>query len=117
MKSILILMLAAAGLIAADATGTWTGTFTPAGQEPGTAHLVLKQDGATLTGTAGPRADEQSEIRNGKAEDGKITFELAHDDVTMKFVLKQEGDAIRGDVSREKDGQIQEAKLEVSRSK
>jgi hypothetical protein len=117
MKCILILALAAAGLMAADATGTWTGTFTPGGQEPGTARLVLKQDGTKLTGTAGPSVDEQHEIQNGKAEDGKLTFEIARDDSTMKFVLKQEGDEIKGDASLEKEGQVQTAKLAVVRSK
>ncbi len=117
MKYILILILAAAGLMAADATGTWTGTFTPGGQEPGPARLVLKQEGTKLTGTGGPSAEEQHEIQNGKAEDGKLTFEIAHDDSTMKFVLKQEGDEIKGDASREKEGQVQTAKLAVVRSK
>jgi len=117
MKSILLLALAACGLMAADATGTWTGTFTPDGQEPGTAHLVLKQDGAALTGTAGPNTGEQHEIRNGKAEDGKITFEVAGESGTMKFVLNQTGDEIKGDVRREHDGQVQTAKLAVTRKK
>jgi hypothetical protein len=107
------LTLAAAGLVAADVTGTWTGTFTPDGDEPGPAHLVLKQEGAT----AGPRAEEQIEIHNGKVEDGKLTFEVANNKATMKFVLKLEGDEIKADVSRERDGQVQTAKLAVMRNK
>jgi hypothetical protein len=117
MKHILLLTLAAGGLVAADVTGVWTGTFTPDGDEPGPAHLVLKQEGAKLTGTAGPRAEEQIEIRNGKVEDGKLTFEVANNKATMKFVLKLEGDEIKGDVSRERDGQVQTAKLAVVRNK
>lgn len=117
MKFILLMTMAAAALIAADATGTWTGTFTPAGQEAGPAHLVLKQDGQKLTGTAGPTSDEQHEIQNGKAEDGKITFEVAGENATMKFVLKQDGEEIKGDVSREREGQVQTARLAVMRNK
>jgi hypothetical protein len=117
MKYLLLLIMTALGLAAADATGTWMGTFTPAGQEPGPAHLVLKQEGAKLTGTAGPRPDQQHEIRNGKAEDGKLTFDVVEDKGTMKFVLTQEADDIKGDVSRESEGQVQTAKLAVTRSK
>jgi hypothetical protein len=116
MKYLLVLILAAVSLMAADATGTWTGTFTPEGKDPGPAHLVLKQEGAKLTGTVGPRADEQHEIQNGKAEDGKLTFDVANENSTMKFVLKQEGEEIKGDVSREQDGQAQTAKLAVTRN-
>lgn len=116
MKYMLVLTLAAVNLIAADATGTWIGTFTPDGEAAGPAHLVLKQEGAKLTGTAGPRANEQREIQNGKAEDGRLTFEVGTEGATMKFVLKQDGDEIKGDVSRERDGQIQTAKLAVARN-
>ncbi len=117
MKYVLLLTLTALSLFAADVTGTWTGTFTPDGEDAGPAHLVLKQDGATLTGTAGPGAEEQHEISNGKAADGKITFEVATDDATMKFVLTQDGDNLSGDVSREHDGEVQKAKLSVTRKK
>lgn len=116
MKFLLILTMAAAGLIASDATGTWDGTFTPDGDEAGPAHLVLKQDGVKVTGTAGPTKDKQHEIHNGKTENGKITFEVVENDGTMKFVLTQDGDEIKGDVARQHDGQVQTAKLVVKRS-
>jgi len=117
MKSILLLAVTALAMLGADATGTWTGTLTPGGQEAGPAHLVLKQDGEKITGTAGPNADAQHEIRNGKAQDGKISFELGGENGAMKFELSQEGDQIRGDVSREHEGQVQTAKLSVTRRK
>ena len=117
MRHILLFLTTAIGLLAADATGTWTGTFTPTGDQSGPAHLVLKQDGTKLTGTAGPRPDEQHEIQNGKAEDGVLTFEVSAGKGTMKFVLKQDGDEIKGDISRDHDGEQQTAKLAVTRSK
>jgi hypothetical protein len=117
MKHILLLTLVASGLLAADATGKWTGTFTPQGSEGGPALLVLKQEGAKVTGTAGPGADEQHEIQNGKAENGNITFEVGDGDKVMKFVLKQEGDEIKGTATRERDGQTQTANLAVTRAK
>jgi hypothetical protein len=119
MKYIALLTLAAAGLFAADATGTWTGTLTMEGAaQPGPAHLVLKQDGANLTGTAGPSAAQQQPIQNGKAENGRLTFEVpSGGGGLMKFTLKHEGDDIAGDVSRERGGQTQAAKLAVKRAK
>jgi hypothetical protein len=122
MKHILLLTFAAVSLLAADATGKWTGTLTmapPGGgaDEQRPAFLVLKQDGVKLTGTAGPDANEQHEIANGKAENGSITFDVSTENSVMKFTLKHEGDEIKGEITRERDGQKQTAKLAVKRDK
>jgi hypothetical protein len=120
MKHILLIALAAVTLFAADATGKWTGTLITSqpdgGKKEGPAHLVLKQEGSVLTGTAGPSADEQHPIENGKSENGNVTFEVAAGESVMKFALKQDGDEIRGDVSREREGQKQTATLAVKRA-
>jgi len=118
MKHILLLTFAAVSLMAADATGSWSGTLTtPDKDDPGPALLILKQEGIKLTGTAGPDANEQHAIENGKAENGTITFELPRENGVMKFTLKQEGDEIKGDITRERDGEKQTAKLAVKRDK
>jgi hypothetical protein len=117
MKIIFALMLSAVGLFAADATGTWTGTLTRTGGETGPAHLVLKQDGEKVTGSAGPGAEEQHDIQEGKSAGGKITFEIPRENGAMKFVLTQEGDQIKGTVSMERDGEVQSGELVVSRTK
>jgi len=116
MRHLLILLVAASGLLAADVTGTWTGTFTPSGEEAGPAHLVLKQAGTVLTGTAGPSPEEQREIQHGKVENGVLTFEVTGKDTTMKFVLHQEGEELKGEATRESDGQHQSASVAVHRS-
>jgi hypothetical protein len=121
MKSILLLTCMVATLIAADATGSWTGTLTEttSGQDqPHPAHLVLKQEGAALTGTAGPDADSQRPIAEGKVSDGTLTFSLADANGTvMKFTLKLEGDEIKGDVRGEGGGSARTARLSVKRDK
>ena len=117
MTHLLLIALAVAGIGAADATGTWTGTLTPAGQEPGPAHAVLRQEGTTLTGTAGPDASEQHPIKNGKAENGKLTFEIPTDGGLMKVTLDQKGDVMTGQVLRDRDGQTLEAKVALKRAK
>jgi hypothetical protein len=121
MKQLFLALFAVAGLIAADATGKWSGTMTAPSQDggdrTGPALLDLKQDGAKVTGSAGPDAGERHEIQNGKAEDGILTFEVVNDDRVMKFTLKQEGDAMKGEIARERDGQTQKAKLDLKREK
>jgi hypothetical protein len=116
MRLIFLLMLAAASLMA-DATGKWTGTLTPEGDHGGPALVILKQDGSTLTGTAGPDETGQHAILNGKIEGGRITFELAVGNGNAKFTLLQEGEEIKGDVKVEGGGQSQMAKLALKRTK
>ena len=120
MKNVILLMLAAATLMAADATGKWTGTMTvtrDGDEQPRPALLILKQDGNKLTGTAGPNAGEQNAIENGKVEGGNLTFEVPTGDTVMKFALKQDGDQIKGDVTRTHEGELQRAKIAVTRDK
>lgn len=115
------LIAGAAVLAAADATGTWTGNLTIK-DDSGTpqsrpAHLVLKQDGATITGTAGPDANEQHPIEKGTIADGKITFEVPTGETVMKFTVTLDGDEIKGRIDRDRDGEHQTAEIHVTRQK
>jgi hypothetical protein len=116
-----LLVFTAGGLVAADATGKWTGTLTPTtgdgAGEARPAYLVLKQEGDKLTGTAGPGAGQQHTIENGKVENGNLTFEIPQESSIMKFALKLEGDEINGEVRREREGETEKAKLAVKREK
>ena len=118
-RHFVLLGTAAVTLFAGDATGKWTGQLVPSdGDGSGRpAHLVLKQEGTKLTGTAGPDAGEQHTIQNGKAEDGVLTFEISQGASVMKFTLRQDGDELNGDISRQREGQTQTAKLSVKREK
>jgi hypothetical protein len=115
-----LLAFTTVSLVAADATGKWTGTLTlstgDSAGEARPAYLVLKQEGDKLTGTAGPDAGEQHTIENGKAENGNLTFEIRESSI-MKFALKQEGDEIKGELTREREGETEKAKLAVKREK
>jgi len=76
------LILAAAGVSAADFSGKWVGTLerlngSPAGVRSDDHFLTLHQEGAVVTGTAGPKRDVQWEIANGRAEGSKVTFEVS----------------------------------------
>jgi len=114
MKHLLAIALSVATLVAADATGTWTGSLKRSDGRSEAAHLVLKQDGDKLTGTAGSDANDPHPILNGKVENGAITFELENG---MKFALKQDGDEITGEVTREREGETLKATLAVKRAK
>ena len=105
-----------------DLTGTWTGTFTPEGQEPGGAHLDLKQKGAELSGTAGPDAQRQAELVDGKVTTVKnitgATFQVTQPNgVVLKFDVKLTEGRLKGTVAMERDGEKRTAAIDVGRAK
>src|SRR5438105_2758194 len=93
MQRILIaVLLSAACLAAADASGKWSGTFKPddaAGSRP--VYMVLTQDGDKLTGTGGPNESEQHPMQKGKVEGERPTFEVPDEGGTFIFDLKITG--------------------------
>ena len=117
MTRLVVIALAAATLVAADVTGSWRGTLTPDGGDAGPALLILKQEGNALTGTAGPDENERHPISKGTVDNDTVAFEVETPGGVMKFALKQKDDELTGDVTRERDGQQQTAKLAVKRTK
>ncbi len=118
-RLICCLLLTAIALLA-DVTGKWTGSFDVTGPDgqtnANTAVLYLKQDGNSLTGTAGPSDEEQMNIRSGKIDGDKITFEVALENGPLiKFELSLVSEHIKGTANGEHDGQKLSAKLDVTR--
>lgn len=76
-------LLAVFPLVAAqDLSGVWAGEFniTMDGEtRPDVVHMVLKQSGTSLTGTAGPNEEVQWPIINGKIDGAKVTFQVQAD--------------------------------------
>ena len=105
-----------------DLTGVWTGTLTRT-DGSGSAYLDLKQKDAELTGSAGPNADRQSPIANGKVATAQgvtsVTFDAAQPSGSvMKFDLKLVEGRLKGKVTLEANGEIRgEATLDVGREK
>jgi len=116
---------AATPTAAVNVTGTWNGTLTPSvdgqprGEEAGL--FILKQDGAVVTGTAGPNADQQNAISKGKiatTKDGTVlTFELARDTMVMQFEMKLVDGHLKGGAKAERDGQKMTATVDFTRAK
>jgi hypothetical protein len=92
-KFIAMLFLAAMCAIAGDVSGKYTGTL-PNGDP---VVIVLKQDGAKLTGSGGPSEDQQFPMRNGKIDGDKITFEVvADEEKVFKLAFTVKGETIEG---------------------
>ena len=97
---------------ATTVTGTWSGKLATKhnGQtHEESLHVVLKQNGAALTGTAGPDADRQYTIARGKvtAEKDIVTagFEVIVNGVHSAFALKLVDGQLKGEArSEEEDG-------------
>jgi hypothetical protein len=96
---------AAPGLAAtADAqfSGTWTGSFdihfSDGRVVNDTAWLVLQQSGSNVTGTVGPKADQQGPLREGTASGNELKF-IADSTrgKTLSFTLKRDGDQLAGE--------------------
>src|ERR1039457_2630173 len=121
LKAVLLSAVLALAASAADVTGTWSGTLKitgPDGQtQDDTIHLILKQDGAKLTGTAGPSAGEQLPIEKGAVEGAKVTMEVPVPNGAFKFDVAIEGDHLKGEVTLSAGGQTMKAKLDATRAK
>jgi hypothetical protein len=107
----------------ADLTGVWTGTFTPSDGGSSGAHIDLKHKGAEVTGTAGPSADRQVAITNGKVTTVKdvtsVTFDATQPNgLTLKFALTLVDGRLKGKANAESpSGDKREAAVDVGRTK
>ncbi len=120
MIRLLCLLLLSTLALLADVTGKWSGTFDITGPDgnvnSNTAFLILKQDGNSVTGTAGPNESEQNNIRAGKIDGDKISFEVVLENgPVIKFDLLLADEHIKGTANGEHEGQKMSAKLDVKR--
>lgn len=83
-----------------------------------TAFMNLKQDGAKLTGTAGPDETRSAEVKSGTVEGNKVRFEIVQPNGTaIAFNLTLDGDRMTGSAGGEENGETRRAKVDVTRSK
>jgi hypothetical protein len=85
-------------------------------EAPNSAYMIVKQSGATLTGSGGPDESEQWPIQNGKVAGNKITAEVTSPDgVLYSLVLTMDGDHITGEATVTQGGESQKAQVEFKR--
>jgi hypothetical protein len=117
------LPLAARQATPVDLTGNWIGSLTPTdGENKSGAYFSFKQKGADLAGTAGPDANRQAPIANGKVATVKgvtsVTFDSTQPNgLVMKFDLKLVEGRLKGSVVGELQGEKRTATIDVGRSK
>lgn len=101
------------GLIAIDDTASGTKIETPV-------ELQLEQKDGLLSGKIGRENDpEQVEIRNGKVEGDRVTFEASSIETSssMRFSLKIQGEQMHGEMKGAAAGSDIVAKVSFSRVK
>jgi hypothetical protein len=95
LRTVSLMALAAVVAFAADVTGSWTARIGPPDGDGFELTYVLKQSGATLTGTiAGPQGDPL-DITEGKVEGDNVSFNVAFNDNTFKYTGVVAGDEIK----------------------
>ena len=86
---------------ATSLTGKWSGGFETTNADgetkADTAYMDLTDHEGTVTGTAGPNAEKQWLVQNGKLDGQKLTFEVhTEDGGVLKFDLTFDGESIHG---------------------
>jgi hypothetical protein len=102
-----------------NVSGTWTGQWEidPDGNRGAGHHMVLTQEGADVTGTVGPRPEQQGTIANGKLAGDKLTFELAIPfGPKFAFAFTVAGESMRGTAVLTMNGQERTFKLAAKRA-
>jgi hypothetical protein len=118
----IIVLLLAGSLVSAltgDLSGTWSGTFKANGSDHSTPQVViLRQEGDKLTGSAGPDAEEQYPIENGKIAGDRVTFELTTGEWRFSYDLKRTGaDEMKGNLELTSVNNRRTAVVSLSRTK
>ena len=124
MKILLCLAAIAAIALSAPAdvnvSGKWSGTFSVTGSDGNSepAFLLLKQEGTTVTGSAGPNETQQHPIKKGSVAGNKLTLEIEpRENQTIKLELVVDGDRMKGDINMARDGETRNGKLDLARAK
>jgi hypothetical protein len=107
-----------------DPTGSWKWSFTTQNGQTRDTTLKLKLEGDKLTGSISGRGGE-TDITEAKLQGENISFQVTREvngnKFTQKYTGKISGDAIKGKIEFERNGQTQsrdwEAKREAAKAK
>jgi hypothetical protein len=106
-------------LYAADVSGRWIGKTEFVNRDgevrSGSVFLTLRQSGEDVNGTAGPSAEWQQEIRNGKVRSGKLTFEVEDPSGKAVVELSIGDEVLSGEAKLHREYGVIAMKLELKR--
>ena len=111
--------MSAATLAAADLTGKWTGHAQiddDGEQENIPVTLDLKQSSSTISGTASSPEHGTYDIKSGKLEEDRLTFDIDSDGGPIRFALNLSGDELKGEgIQQQDDGSKMKIQMDVKR--
>jgi hypothetical protein len=119
MKPLILLFAAASALCAADISGKWSGTSEYVNRDGQTrslpVNLTLQQKGEQVTGTAGPSAEQQQQIQNGKFDGNQLTFEVSDGEGKAIVSLMLAGEAMKGEAKYHREYGIITIRISLER--
>lgn len=103
-----------------DPTGTWKWTMTFNNQTRDVT-LKLKLENGKLTGKISGRNNTETDIEDATFKDDEVSFSVTRERNGQKFITKYkgklDGDTIKGESERERDGQKRARDWEAKREK
>jgi hypothetical protein len=120
MKNVIAaVLLLAAGVMASNVSGRWSGEFKVEGGDHSIPQFfILKQHDQTVTGSGGPDAGEQYPIENGRIEHDTLKFELTTGEWKFTYELRMASQGeLRGDLKLDGVNDRRSAKVVLSRVK
>jgi hypothetical protein len=118
-KGIAAFVLITISALAADLTGTWSGSFKVDGGDHNVPQrFTLRQQGKSLSGSGGPDASEQYPIEKGSVEGNQVTFQVTTGEWKFTYHLRQlTADSLQGDLKLESVNDSRTAKVSLTRVK
>jgi len=115
LRVVLAAVLCSFCVSAADFSGKWSGS-SPDEKSVGPVYAVLRQDGAALTGTAGPDDAHQFPITTGKVDGDGLVFEVKTGGGLLRFELTANAGDLKGTMRIfEDDGRTATANVVLKR--
>jgi hypothetical protein len=95
---IVLLILVATSMWAADLTGKWTGSMVLNEGRTDPANVQLKQNGNEVTGTMGPSDEKQFPLTSGRMDGDQVTIEAKPGPSVLRLTMRLEGTKLSGEV-------------------
>jgi len=106
MRILPLALLFILGLAVGDLSGKWNGSFRVDGGDHDVPQLLLlKEDGARLTGTGGPDATERYPISNGQVNGDHVTYDRRLEILLRLEKLRTADERKAGSKERERSSQ------------